>query len=80
MVKRWLRSKMMRLKLRLLTVAVALLPICFGIYVQYEASSWWLSAPLRRASYAYYVFGAIFLFAVDISTIVFVFQLLHKQL
>lgn len=69
----------LRWKFYLMAVALALLPICFGIYIQYEARSWWLSFPLGRASYAYYMFGAIFLFIVDISLIVLVFQLLDKQ-
>lgn len=68
-----------RLKFYLMAVALVLLPICFGIYVQYEARSWWLSFPLGRASCAYYVFGAIFLFVVTISTVVLVLQLLYKQ-
>ncbi|MDH5460680.1 MAG: hypothetical protein OEZ29_02195 [Candidatus Bathyarchaeota archaeon] len=73
------RSRL-RLKFYLLAVVLALLPICFGLYVQYEARSWWLSAPLGRSSYAYYIFGAIFLFAMDVSIIAIVLQLLYKQL
>ena len=69
-----------RLKFYLQAVALALLPIFFGLYIQYEARSWWLSAPLRRASYTYYIFGAILLYAIDVSIVVFVLQLLHKQL
>ncbi len=69
----------LRLKFFLLTVALVLIPVCFGVYIQYEARSWWLSAPLGRLGYEYYMFGAIFLFAVDISVIVLVFQLLDKQ-
>jgi hypothetical protein len=73
------RSRL-RLKFYLLAIVLVLLPICFGLYVQYEARSWWLSAPLRKASYTYYIFGAIFLFAMDVSIIAFVLQLLYKQL
>jgi hypothetical protein len=69
-----------RLKFYFQAVALTLLPILFGLYVQYEARSWWLSAPLRRASYTYYIFGAIFLFVIDVSIIVLVLQLLLKQL
>lgn len=68
-----------RLKLYLMAVTLALLPVCFGIYIQYEARSWWLSFPLGRASYAYYMFGAIFLFVVEILTVAFVLQLLYQQ-
>lgn len=68
-----------RLRLYLLAVASVLLPICFGVYIQYEARSWWLSAPLGRLGYEYYMFGAIFLFVTDIVIIAFVFQIFDKQ-
>ena len=68
-----------RLRFYLLAVAVVLVLVFLGSYIQYEARSWRLSAPLGRASYAYYMFGAIFLFVADMVLIVFIFELLHKQ-
>jgi len=68
-----------RWKYYLLAVASALLPIVFGDYIHYEARSWWLSGPLGSHSYTYYMFGALFLYVVDIVVVVFVFQLLYKR-
>lgn len=74
-------ERLMRFKWKfyLLAAALVLLPIAFGDYIHYEARSWWLSAPLGSHSYTYYMFGAIFLYVVDIVIIIFVFQLLYKR-
>jgi len=69
----------MKLRFIVQAVALVLLPICLGVYVQYNAQLWWQSAPLGRLAYEYYMIGAIALFAFDIAVIDLIFELIYRQ-